>query len=293
MRAFWIGREGMLPELAARLMGSADKFNWGGRRPWSSINFITAHDGFTLHDVVSYNDKHNEANGEDNRDGTSDNHSWNHGVEGETENQDIIELRERQKRNMLASLLFSQGLPMLLAGDELGRTQRGNNNAYCQDNDISWLKWDLDERQKALARFVRKLLSLRRSLPVLRRERFLTGAYNEELDIKELTWLAPNGDEMSEEHWHNPHGKCLGVVIDGRAQPTGIRRRGMDRSVLLIFNAHPEVVKFRLHDAAGGAGWELLVDTNQPELGIPPIFNAGDIYEVTGRSLLLFELVIE
>ena len=237
-----------------------------------------------FNDVVSYNDKRNEANGEENRDGTSNNNSWNHGAEGETDNPDIVELRERQKRNMLASLLFSQGLPMLLAGDEFGRTQQGNNNAYCQDNDVSWVNWEHNERQKALTRFVRKLVGLRKNLPVLRRERFLTGAYNDELDIKELTWLTCDGQEMAEQHWHDPQAKCLGVVIDGRAQPTGIRRRGMDRTVLLILNAHNDVVKFQLPNASGGVGWELFVDTNQPELGIPPMFDSGHRYEVVGRS---------
>ena len=173
MRAFWKGDEGVLPELATRITASGDLFNRRGRKPWASVNFITAHDGFTLNDLVSYNDKHNEANGEENRDGHSDNKSWNHGAEGPTDDPAIVELRERQTRYMLATLLLSQGTPMLLAGDEFGRTQQGNNNAYCQDNEISWVNWNHGERGEALTRFVQRLTRLRREYAVLRQSRFL------------------------------------------------------------------------------------------------------------------------
>jgi glycogen operon protein len=290
VRGFWIGEEGKLPELASRITASADKFNWGGRRPWASVNFITAHDGFTANDVVSYNGKHNEANGEDNRDGTDNNHSWNHGAEGQTTDAGIVTLRERQKRNLLATLILSQGLPMVLAGDEFGRTQRGNNNAYCQDNEISWVDWEHDERQQALTAFVTRLTALRRRLPILRRERFLTGAFNEELQLKELSWFTPSGAEMTEQNWHDGHAKCLGLVIDGRAQPTGIRKRGSDRTALLILNAAPDVVEFSLPNVSGGEGWQLLLDTNQDSLEDGPLFAFQHRYTVTGRSLLLFEL---
>ena len=290
VRGFWKGEDGTMAEFAQRLTGSADKFNWGGRRPWASCNFLTAHDGFTLNDSVSYNEKHNEANGENNRDGNSNNLSWNCGVEGPTDDPAINELRERQKRNLLATLLLSQGLPMLVAGDEFGRTQEGNNNAYCQDNEISWLNWEIDEAGQSLTRFVTKVLRIRRNLPILRRERFLTGAYNEELQIKELTWLTPSGTEMEDANWEDPSAKCMGLILDGRAQPTGIRQRGSDRSVLLIVNASHTLVNFTLPEVNGGTKWRLMIDTNQPELADEPSFAFGNDYAVTARSLLLFEL---
>ncbi len=290
VRSFWKGDGGVLPEIATRISGSADKFAWGGRRPWSSVNFVTAHDGFTLNDVVSYNQKHNEANGEDNRDGTDNNHSWNHGVEGPTDDPEIRAVRERQKRNMLATLLLSQGLPMILAGDEFGRTQEGNNNAYCQDNEISWVDWDHDDAARALIGFAGKVAQIRRTFPILRRERFLHGTYNEELQIKELTWLSPSGTEMTEENWQDAQAKCLGLILDGRAQPTGIPKRGIDRTLMLIMNAHHDLVSFTLPPVTGGKGWLLLVDTNQSELEGAPRFDFEHHYGVTGRSLLLLEL---
>ena len=294
VRSFWKGDEGKLPALASRLTGSADMFNWDdGRRPTSSVNFLTAHDGFTLHDTVAYSDKHNDANGENNRDGTDNNHSWNHGAEGETDDAGIKELRERQKRNMLATLMFSQGMPMIVAGDEFGRSQNGNNNAYCQDNEISWVDWDRDDAGQALQRFMGKLAHIRDTFPTLRRERFLTGAFNEELQVKELTWITPAGVEMAEENWTEGGAKCMGVIIDGRAQPTGIRKRGSDRTLLLIVNAHHDLVGFTLPEVSLGLGWELLVDTNQPELEGLPRFEIGTSYGVTGRSLLLFDLEAE
>jgi glycogen operon protein len=290
IRGFWKGEEALLPEVATRITGSADKFNWGGRRPWASVNFLTAHDGFTLHDTVAYDGKHNEANGENNKDGTDNNHSWNHGAEGETDNVDILALRERQKRNMLATLLLSQGLPMLVAGDEFGRTQGGNNNAYCQDNEISWVNWNHDEAGEALIRFVSKLNRIRRQFPILRRERFLTGAYNEELQIKELTWITPDGTEMQDGNWHDGGAKCMGLILDGRAQPTGLRKRGIDATLLLVLNASHSVVMFSLPEVAGGTEWGLLIDTNQPDLEHATPFGFGHAYEVTSRSLLLLEL---
>ncbi|WKB52929.1 glycogen debranching protein GlgX [Eleftheria terrae] len=291
VRDFWRGTEGVAPELAKRLTASGDKFNFRGRRPWASVNFITAHDGFTLQDLVSYNDKHNELNGEDNRDGHSDNRSWNCGAEGPTEDPEVLELRERQKRNLLCTLLLSQGTPMLLAGDEFGRTQHGNNNAYCQDNEVSWVDWaGIDERGRSLSAFVRKLLALRHALPVLRRNRFLTGEWNEALQVKDATWLAPDGQELTPDHWSDASMRCFGVVLDGRAQATGIARRAADATLLLVMNAWHDVVEFTLPEVTGGTRWTCLVDTNAPERDSLPEFDVGHCYQVTGRSLLLLRL---
>ena len=294
VRAYWKGDEGKLPELASRITASADLFNKRGRKPWASVNFITAHDGFTLNDLVSYDEKHNDANGEGNRDGHSHNLSWNHGVEGPTDDQEIRKLRFRQMRNLLATLLFSQGTPMILAGDEFARTQSGNNNAYAQDNEISWIDWEgIGDDAKGLIEFTRELIAIRRQQPMLRRARFLIGAYNEELGVKDATWLSPNGTEMTAEQWNDGNARCLGVVLDGRAQPTGIRRHGSDRTLLLVLNAHHDLVRFKLISVPGGRGWHLLVDTNQPELDDADRFDFDTEYEVTGRSLLLFELAPE
>jgi glycogen operon protein len=291
VRAFWRGDEGQVAELAARLTASGDKFNRRGRKPWASVNFVTAHDGFTLNDLVSYDEKHNEANGEENRDGHSHNLSWNHGAEGPTEDPEIRALRERQKRNMLAMLLLSQGTPMILAGDEFGRSQQGNNNVYCQDNEINWVDWvGIGEEGKALAAFTRKLIALRQTFPLLRRGRFLTGAYNEEIGVKDLAWITPAGTEMEPEYWEDPNTRCFGMLLDGRAQTSGIRRPGSDATLLLVANAHHDVVEFALPDPTAGRRWMLLVDTNRAELDEPEAFEPGHPYLVTGRSLLLFVL---
>ena len=291
MRAFWRGDEGKLAEFAARMTASADLFDKRGRKPWASVNFITAHDGFTLHDVVSYNDKHNDANGEENRDGHSENLSHNYGAEGPTEDPEIRTVRFRQMRNMIATLLFSQGTPMILAGDEFARTQGGNNNAYAQDNEIGWIDWEgIDGDGKALLDFTREVIELRRENSILRRGRFLAGAYNAELDVKDVTWLTPLGEEMADANWKDPMARSLGVLLDGRAQPTGIRKRGTDLTLLLIVNAHHEAVVFKLPTVVGGRDWRRLLDTNQPEPGRPKPFEFGHDYVVTGRSLLLFKL---
>ena len=291
VRAYWQGEPGKLPELASRLTGSADLFDKRGRKPWASVNFLTAHDGFTLNDLVSYRDKHNEANGENNRDGHSDNHSDNYGVEGPTDDPAINDVRLRQMRNMLATLFLARGTPMLLAGDEFGRTQGGNNNAYCQDNEISWLDWEgIDENRDALARLTQRLIAVRRALPMLRRGRFLTGQLDEEIGIRDVTWITPSGDEMTPAHWSDGNARCLGVLLDGRAQETGIRRVGTDATLLLVTNAHHDVVEFTLPSAPEGEEWVCLIDTNQAELDTTPRFRFGHVYEVTGRSLLLFML---
>ncbi|GGJ86241.1 glycogen debranching protein GlgX [Pseudomonas matsuisoli] len=291
VRAFWKGDEDQLADFASRLTASGEMFNQRGRRPFASVNFITAHDGFTLHDLVSYNEKHNEANDENNQDGSDNNISWNHGVEGPTDDPEIRALRLRQMRNFMGTLLFSQGTPMIVAGDEFARTQGGNNNAYCQDSEIGWVNWDLDEDGEALLSFVRKAIRLRMAYPILRRGRFLVGAYNEELGVKDVTWLAPDGNEMSIEQWEDPNGRCLGMLMDGRAQPTGIRKAGSDVTLLMIVNSHYDVVNFSLPEVPEGSHWVCLVDTNQADISEEETFEFGHEYAVTGRSLLLFELV--
>ncbi len=292
-RAFWKGDEGKLAEFASRLAGSADYFNRRGRQTWASVNFLTAHDGFTLNDTVSYNEKHNEANGENNNDGSSNNLSWNCGAEGPTDDPEVNAVRERQLRNMLATLMLSRGTPMLLAGDEFARTQDGNNNAYCQDNEISWLDWDIQKKGQSLTRFVSKLTGIRRRFPVLHRTRFLTAEWNEEIGVKDVTWLTPAGVEMTSEQWDDPSAKSIGVLLDGRAQVSGIRRRGSDATLLLVINAHHDTISFKLPEVVGGLSWSCLIDTNQPDLEDAPKFEFDSDYLVTGRSLLLFNLELD
>ena len=289
VRDYWRG-EAPANALATRLAASADLFNHRGRKPWASVNFITAHDGFTLSDLVTYNEKHNEANGENNRDGSSNNRSWNCGVEGPTDDPAVNALRGRQMRNLLATLLLSQGTPMLVAGDEFGRTQQGNNNAYCQDNALSWVDWTLKDQGYAQVRFVQKLAALRCRYPVLRRTRFLTGERNEALDVKDVTWINANGAEMTGEEWADTGMRAFGMLIDGRAQTTGIPRRGSDATMLMVMNAYHDVVGFRLPNCAGGHTWSMLIDTNDPGKDEARRFESGDVYEVTARSLLLFVL---
>ena len=255
---------------------------------------MIAHDGFTLEDLVSYNDKHNEANGEGNRDGHDDNRSWNHGVEGETEDEATNEARRRQMRSMLGTLLLSQGTPLILAGDEMGRTQRGNNNAYCQDNELNWISWNLEDWQKEQVAFVKRLAELRHRYGILRRNRFMTGELIPELNVKDVTWINASGSEMRPEDWTDGAMKCFGMLVDGRAQVSGIRRRGSDVTMLIVFNAHSDVVRFTLPECTGGREWELMLDTNDPTLGTPEAeperFAIGESYAVTGTSLLLFAL---
>jgi glycogen operon protein len=291
VRAYWKGDEGILPELAARLTGSGDSFNRRGRRPWASVNFITAHDGFTLNDVVSYNDKHNEANGENNQDGHSHNLSWNHGAEGPTDDPEILALRERQKRNLLATLLLSQGTPMMLSGDEFGHTQDGNNNVYCQDNELAWLNWEnITSDGQSLIEFVRRVIALRQAFPVLRRNRFMTGEYNADLDVRDVRWLSPEATDIEAEQWQDTQARCFGMLMDGRAQASGIKRPAMDATVLLVVNSHHDVVRFKLPEVTGGTTWRCLLDTNVPEADEVATFSTGDVYQVTGRSLVLYAL---
>ncbi len=303
VRDFW-KTSASISSLVPRLCASGDIFNRQGRKPWASLNFVTAHDGFTLNDLVSFNEKHNEANGEDNKDGTSDNHSWNCGAEGLTNDAAVLALREKQKRNILATLLLAQGTPMLVAGDEFGRTQDGNNNAYCQDNKISWVDWSLLEKNAALKQFVRDVICIRNRYPILRRNRFLTGEYNEALGVKDVTWLQSTGAEMTEELWKDPNLHSVGMLIDGRAQPTGIRERGSDATLLLFFNGHHEPVGFTLPPTIDGDEWHLLLDTacengaktsdgktgsdksespTIPKVGVP-----GDPVPMADRSMAVF-----
>jgi isoamylase len=290
VRAYWRGDESRIDEIATRVSGSADMFNRRGRRPWASVNFITAHDGFTLNDLVSYNDKHNEANGEENRDGHSNNLSSNYGVEGVSEDFSVVSTRERQKRNLLATLLLSIGTPMILAGDEIGRTQNGNNNAYCQDNEINWIDWSvMSDGGKDLLEFTQRLIRLRMQHPILTRARFLAGRHSPAAGVKDVTWLRPDANEMGEENWKDPFAKCLGWMLDGRAQESGIKKAGSDETLLIIANSHHDVVNFTLPAVPEGREWVLLLDTHDPKLGgeAHPFASA---YAVTGRSLLLFLL---
>ena len=291
-RKFWLGNA-PAAALTDNLCASGSIFNHQGRRPWASINFVTAHDGFTLNDLYSYNEKHNEANGEDNRDGNDNNSSWNCGVEGVTEDQEVLTLRKRMIRNALGTLLLAQGTPMVLAGDEFGRTQGGNNNAYCQDNEISWVNWDLHEKGQQLVAFTRRLMQMRHKYPILRRNLFLTGHYNEELGVKDLTWINANGSEMQQENWGDGGMRCFGMLLDGRAQTTGIKQRGREATLLIVINDHHDLVKFTLPECPGGEYWWLLMDTNIVDNSEQGSFKTGEEYDVTARSMLLFALKAE
>ncbi|WP_045222108.1 glycogen debranching protein GlgX [Desulfonatronum thioautotrophicum] len=297
MRKFWKGDEGQLPGFAGRFAASADIFNRRGRRTWASVNFITAHDGFTLNDLVSYNQKHNEANGEDSRDGSDNNNSWNCGVEGETDDQEILSLRRRQMRNFLATLLLSQGTPMLTAGDEFARTQQGNNNAYCQDNEISWLDWEaISEAEKAQIDFVARLLALRNSHIVFHRNRFFHGEIIPGTEVKDVIWLHPDGHEMASEDWHDSSARSLAIRLSGEAGIVHLTETGEqepDDTFLLLVNASHESVSFVLPNGDSGL-WEVLVDTmfedGQPEDEDQP-HAPGTKLNLEGRSLRLLRLV--
>ena len=262
VREFWRGGDAPLAEMGYRLTGSSDLYEADGRQPSASVNFVTAHDGFTLRDLVSYERKHNEANGEDSRDGTDNNRSWNCGVEGETDDPAILALRRRQQRNMLATLLLSQGVPMLVAGDEINRTQQGNNNAYCQDNELSWLDWDLDDRAWELLRFTRRLIELRRAHPVLRRRRFFQGRSPHGSGLADVVWFDAGGHEMTRDHWHESPLRALGMFLNGDEiwEPGPRGEHITDDSFLVILNG-PRPLAFRLPHAKWAAGLEMVLDT--------------------------------
>ncbi|MEV7194099.1 glycogen debranching protein GlgX [Streptomyces sp. NPDC093510] len=269
VRDFWRGADHTLAEFASRLTGSSDLYQHDRRRPRASVNFVTAHDGFTLRDLVSYNDKHNEANLEDNQDGESANRSWNCGVEGPTTDEAVLELRARRQRNFLATLMLSQGIPMLAHGDELGRTQEGNNNAYCQDSELSWIDWDLTDAQRELIGFTGRAIRLRRAHPVLRRRRFFRGetATHENQPLPDLVWLRPDAHEMTDQDWQRPDAHAVGVFLNGDAiaEPDAHGRQVVDDSFLLLLNSHGEPVVFDLPDAAYGERWTARIDTSDPE----------------------------
>jgi isoamylase len=292
VRRFWRGDGGVVSELASRLAGSNDLYEPSGRRPYASINFITAHDGFTLHDLVTYNEKHNEANGDGNSDGENHNLSWNCGVEGETDDPDITALRDRQKRNLLATLLLSQGVPMLSGGDEIGRTQRGNNNAYCQDNELSWTSWDLTSAERDLLEFTSRLIRIRHEQPVLRRRRFFRGRAVRGADVKDIAWLDPNGSEMTDESWSAGFVRCLGVRLEGHAidEVDEKGRPMLGDTLLVLLNAHHERIDFTLPDEDPDDRWERLVDTTDGAAA-PDHFAGTGVYPLSGRSVALFRLV--
>ncbi|WP_182452368.1 glycogen debranching protein GlgX [Streptacidiphilus sp. P02-A3a] len=289
VRDFWRGAEATLPEFASRIAGSADLYKHDRRRPLASINFITAHDGFTLRDLVSYNDKHNEANGEDGNDGDNSNSSWNCGAEGDTDNQEVLDLRARQQRNLLTTLLLSQGVPMIAHGDELGRTQLGNNNAYCQDSELTWINWDLDQAQRDLLDFTRRLVHLRRTHPILRRRRFFQGAGTGE-QIGDMVWLLPDGQQMQDTHWHWEEARAVAVFLNGDAitEPDQQGDRVTDDSFLIMFNGHHEPVDFRLPGKEYGRTWDIAVDTAHPlgQDGLEEL-QAESTVRLDGRSTLV------
>lgn len=290
VRDFWRSQPSTLPEFASRLMGSSDLYQMNGRRPVASVNFITAHDGFTMNDLVSYNNKHNEANGEGNRDGESNNRSWNCGVEGPTNIRDVNELRQRQMRNMFATLLVSQGIPMICGGDEVMRTQGGNNNAYCQDNEISWTNWDLDESQQEMLAFVSKMIHLRLNHPVLHRRRFFSGRVpGDPVDkIPQAEWFDHTGSIMDMADWQNTHAFSVMIYLNGSDIPEvdWYGNQMVDNDFILIFNAHYEPIQFTLPDERYGKKWKLVVDTHNPD---GPVLNyeAGFAITAQSRSFLL------
>ena len=297
IRGYWKGDGGLIGEVAQRVTGSQDLYGWSGKRTHASINFVTAHDGFTLHDLVSYNEKHNDANGESNRDGNSHNLSWNCGLEGPSDDPEIMALRERQKRNLLATLLLSQGVPMLLAGDERGQTQGGNNNVYCQDNPMAWLDWTPSLESEALLRFVQRLIALRRAHPSLRRRNFFQGKPQEGDDDKDLRWLKPDGAEMTPPDWNDTEARCLAMLMSGRGiSECGARGETLhDDDLLLIMNSHHAEISFALPPVRESP-WRLVLDTANQSLASPdqglPVVETPPAWEqanflLQSRSLVL------
>jgi isoamylase len=300
-RRYWKGDDGQLAEIAYRITGSSDLYQSDARHPTASVNFITAHDGFTLEDLVSYNDKHNEANGEENRDGTNDNHSWNCGVEGPTDDAGVLMLRERQKRNLMATLILSQGVPMICGGDEIGRTQRGNNNAYAQDNEISWFDWNLTEPKREMCDFTRELITLRKKHPNLHRRKFFQDRRidpeapdrkvngGEEAD---LLWLRPDGREMTQEEWHAGWVRCIGLMLNGQTldDVNVVGEPVIDDTFLLLLNPHHEPIRFVLPPPKRGVAWDLCFDTSRKKSGMT---RARRFYRLAERSMAAFRASVE
>ncbi|KAA9162009.1 glycogen debranching protein GlgX [Amycolatopsis acidicola] len=297
VRDFWRGESATLGEFASRITGSSDLYQDDGRRPFASINFVTAHDGFTLNDLVSYNEKHNDANGENGRDGADDNRSWNCGVEGPTEDEEVLALRARQRRNLLATTLLSQGVPMLLHGDEMGRTQQGNNNAYCQDNELSWVDWSLADENSDLVDFVGRLAEFRRKHPVFRRRRFFQGKPIRKSDgIDDIAWFTPSAEEMKEQNWDDGFGKSIVVFLNGKGIPD-LDQRGMpvlDDSFLIAFNAHYEDIAATTPGEEYGPEWTIVIDTATGEIAEEPgepHIKAGGKFTMPARSLVVLQRV--
>ena len=289
LRDFWRGRDETLAEFAYRFTGSSDLYANDSRNPFASINFVTAHDGFTLRDLVSYTAKHNLANGEDNRDGTDDNRAWNCGIEGPTNDPEVRALRARQQRNFLVTLMLSQGIPMLIAGDELGRSQNGNNNAYCQDNEISWLDWAHVDQE--LHAFCRRLIAFRHAHPAFRRRGWFLGSAIHGADCKDIAWFTPQGTQMSEEHWGEGYARSLGIFINGDTIPNPNTRGDpvTDASFFLIFNAHHEALDFTLPGQPWGTRWTLLLDTVRGWVDDAPLLVADSRLQVAARSVVLLQ----
>jgi glycogen operon protein len=295
VRDYWRGEPATLAEFASRLTGSADLYEDDGRRPYASINFVTAHDGFTMHDLVSYNEKHNEANGEGGNDGESNNSSWNCGVEGDTDDLEIIALREQQKRNFLTTLFLSQGVPMLLHGDELGRTQQGNNNVYGQDNELAWIDWERAKDFEVLSDFTSRLARLRHEHPVFRRRRHFQGRVVKGSSIEDIGWFTPSGDWMNEEDWDSGFAKSVAVFLNGEGirEPDLRGERIVDDSFFLLFNGHHEPIDFTLPDLGAGARWDVVIDTAAPLLpeAESRAVKTGEPIEVDARSVLVLQRV--
>jgi glycogen operon protein len=266
VRDFWRGEDSSLAEFAYRFTGSSDLYELNGRSPSASVNFITAHDGFTLNDLVSYNEKHNEANGEDSRDGESHNRSWNCGAEGETDDLAVEKLRKKQRRNFLVTLFLSQGVPMLVMGDEMGRTQGGNNNPYCQDNEISWLDWDLQEENENLLDFTRQLIDFRRRHPVFKRRKWFQGRAIRGTEVTDISWFNPDGVKMTEEQWNSGFAKAIGIFLNGEGigSPGPRGERIIDESFLILLNAHYEMLEFAIPPELQEWEWVTILDTTKP-----------------------------
>ncbi|MBV8481393.1 MAG: glycogen debranching enzyme GlgX, partial [Verrucomicrobia bacterium] len=293
IRRYWKGDDGVLAEFAYRLTGSPDLYQHQGKAPRASINFVTVHDGFTLNDLVTYNEKHNEANGEGNRDGDSHNNSWNCGIEGPTADVKVNELRKRQKRNFLATLFLSQGVPLLNGGDEFSRTQKGNNNTYCQDNELTWFNWQRTPEQQQLLRFTSQLADFRREHPLFRRSKYFTGRRIRGYDVKDLTWFAPNGAEMKETDWQNGFAKCIGALFSGATSDIrdSVGEPVRDDTFLLLFNAHYEPLTF-IVPGREEIRWETVINTATETGFVKPgeIVAAGEEVELIERSLSLLRL---
>jgi glycogen operon protein len=293
VRRYWKGDQSQVADMAYRLTGSSDLYEQSSRRPYASINFVTVHDGFTLRDLVSYSHKHNEANKEDNRDGTDDNMSWNCGAEGPTDDPEINRLRARQQRNFLATLILSQGVPLIRAGDEINQTQHGNNNVYCQDNETSWINWELDQEAQNLFAFTRSLTRYFHTRPVLRRRKFFQGRRISGSEVKDLAWIRRDGMEVTDEDWRNPDLRCFGLRLagDGIGEVDQWGKRIVDETLLILLNAEPDPVNFVLPPLRAAARWELVLDTREPRgRRKQRLLKGGEGYEMEARSLALMRI---